>query len=86
MNRLNILNRFLEPIGSCLTSEVVRRLLEFRADTRTQKRFKRLTERNKTGTLTESERVKYDTLLSVLDFVTVLRAKARGILKREGQA
>jgi hypothetical protein len=81
MSRTNILDRFLDPVGSYLTPEVARRLVRFRADGRTQKRLDELAEKNQEGKLTEAEREEYDTLISAIDFVTVLQAKARSILK-----
>jgi hypothetical protein len=81
MTRANILDRFLDPVGSYLTPEVARRLVRFRADARTQKRLDELAEKNLEGKLTEADREEYDTLISAIDFVTVLQAKARSILK-----
>ena len=81
MQRTNILDRFLDPVGSCLTPEVARRLVKFRIDARTQRRLGRLAEKNHAGELTEAERAEYDTYISAIDFVTVLQAKARAILK-----
>jgi len=81
MTRTNILDRFLDPVGSYLTPEVARRLVRFRADARTQKRLDELAEKNQDGKLTEAEREEYDTFISAIDFVTVLQSKARSILK-----
>jgi hypothetical protein len=81
MNRTNVLDRFLDPVGSYLTPEVARRLIGFRADARTQKRLDRLAEKNQEGELSEAEREEYDTYISAIDFITVLQAKARSILK-----
>ena len=81
MTRTNILDRFLDPVGSYLTPEVARRLIRFRADARTQKRLDELAEKNEDGKLTEAEREEYDTFISAIDFVTVLQSKARSILK-----
>jgi len=81
MTRTNILDRFLDPVGSYLTPEVARRLVRFRADARTQKRLDQLAEKSEDGKLTEAEREEYDTFISAIDFVTVLQSKARSILK-----
>ncbi len=81
MSRTSILDRFLDPVASYLTPEVARRLVRFRADARTQKRLDKLAEKNQEGEMTEAEREDYDTLISAIDFVTVLQAKARSILK-----
>ena len=49
MTRTNILDRFLDPVGSYLTPEVARRLVRFRADARTQKRLDEFAEKNQDG-------------------------------------
>jgi len=82
MNRTNILDRFLDPVGLCLTPEVAKRLVRVRLDAKTQRRLDDYAERNQEGELTDAEREEYDTYISAIDFVTVLQAKARGILKR----
>lgn len=82
MSRANILDRFLDPLGSYLTPEVAKRLVGFRTDAKTQKRLDQLAEKNQSGVLTEAEREEYDTYISAIDFVTVLQAKARSLLKR----
>jgi hypothetical protein len=82
MSRINNLDRFLDPVGSCLTPDVAKRLVRIRADTKTQKRLDQLAEKNQEGELTDAEREEYDTLIFAIDFVTVLQAKARSILKR----
>lgn len=40
-----------------------------------------LAEKNQEGKLTDAERVEYDTYIFAIDFLTVLQAKARSILK-----
>ena len=80
MPRANALDRFLDPLGSCLTPEVAERIVEFRADARTQKRLDTLAQKNQAGELSDAEREEYDTYISAIDFVTVLQAKARSIL------
>lgn len=82
MSRTNVLDRFLDPVGSFLTPEVARRLVRFRADARTQKHLDELAEKNREGKLGDAEREEYDTLISAIDFITVLQTKARSLLKR----
>ena len=71
-----VLDRFLDPVGSFLTPEVARRLVRFRADTKTQGYLKKLARKCEEGRLTEKERAEYDVYLSAIDFITVLQAKA----------
>jgi hypothetical protein len=82
MSRTKILDRFLDPVGSLLTPEVARRLVRFRADAKTQKYLDQLADKNQEGVLSDAEREEYDTLISAIDFVTVLQTKARSLLKR----
>lgn len=85
MRRTNILDRFLDPIGSLLTPDVAERLVEFRADARTQKRLDRLAEKSRQGKLTAAERKDYETYVSAIDFVTVLQSKARSLLRTQAK-
>ena len=85
MHRTNILDRFLDPVGLCLTPEVARRLVSFRADARTQRRLDVLAEKNQEGELSEAEREEYDTYIFAIDFLTVLQTKARSILKKPAE-
>jgi len=82
MNRTKILDRLLDPIGSCLTPEVARRLVKFRADIETQHRLDELADKHSEGDLDEAEREEYDTYISAIDFITVLQTKARSLLKK----
>lgn len=86
MNRTKTLDRFLDPVGSCLTAESARRLVRLRADARTEKRLNRLAEKNQHGVLTPLEREEYDMLITAIDFVTILQAKARRVLKERAEA
>ena len=86
MSRTNILDRFLDPVGSYLTPEVARRVVRFRADSKTQRRLDELAEKNQEGELTEAERREYDTYISAIDFVSVLQAKARSLLKSHAKS
>jgi|LakMenEpi03Aug12_release.lakeMendotaPanAssembly.Ray.scaffolds.fasta_scaffold1501421_2 hypothetical protein len=83
MSRTKVLDRFLDPLGSCLTPEVAQRVVDFRADARTQKRLDALAAKNQSGRLTPAEQDEYDTYLSAIDFVSVLQAKARSVLKHQ---
>jgi hypothetical protein len=82
MRRSKILDRLLDPIGSCLTPEVAKRLVRVRLDAKTQRHLDEYAVRNQEGKLTVAEREEYDTCISAIDFVTVLQAKARALLKR----
>ena len=82
MIRTNILDRFLDPFETFLTPEVAQRLVEFRVDEQTQARIDELADKCTEGQLTPPEREEYDTYISVIDFITVLQAKARTVLEQ----
>lgn len=82
MTGANVLDRFLDPFGAFLTPEVARRLVNFRVDEQTQARIDELADKCNEGQLTSAEREEYDTYISVIDFITVLQAKARTVLEQ----
>ena len=81
MIRANVLDRFLDPFGAFLTPEVARSLVDFRVDEQTQARIDELADKCNEGHLTPAEHEEYDTYISVIDFITVLQAKARTVLE-----
>ena len=76
------LNRILEPVSRILTPQVARALVRLRLDAKTQGRIDRLARKSTAGKLSPEERSEYQTYVSAIDFVGVLQAKARAILRR----
>ncbi len=76
----SILDRVLDPFTTCLTAEVAKRLVDFRADEETQALVDRLADKANRGTLSEQERAEYRQLIEAFDLITVLQAKARTLL------
>jgi hypothetical protein len=74
------LQRILDPVGRCLTPDVARAFLGLRADAEMQARLEELADQSTEGTLTEAERDEYEAYVSAVDFLTVLRSKARAML------
>ena len=81
-----ILERLLDPLSQILTPEVARKLVKLRFDSETQARIGKLAGKCNEGQLTESELREYETYVSVIDFIAILQAKARGLLKRPPNA
>ena len=81
MIRANVLDHFLDPFGAFLTSEVAQKFVDFRVDEQTQARIDELADKCNEGLLTLAEREEYDTYIAVIDFITVLQAKARTVLE-----
>jgi hypothetical protein len=80
------LDRLLDPIGRILTPDVARDLVRLRFDAKAQAHIDRLARKCNEGKLTDSERKEYETLVSVIDFIAILQAKARKRLKRSKDA
>ena len=77
---MELLDRFLEPVGRCFTPEVAQRLVELRADPAVQARVEKLAEMCTEGQLSADERIEYEVYVRAIDFVTVLQSKARSLL------
>lgn len=75
------LAKLLEPVGRSLTPDVARELVNLRADPAVQERLDGLADKSTEGTLTEDERAEYETYIHAIDFISVLQAQARRLLK-----
>lgn len=75
------LARLLAPVGQCLTPEVARKLVNLHADPAMQERLDELAEKNTEGTLTDDERAEYETYVHAIDFIAILQAHSRSLLK-----
>jgi hypothetical protein len=80
------LERLVEPVIRTLTPEVARALVELRADPELQARMEELAEKCNDGTLTADERDEYETSIRFGNFIAILQAKARLLLKRRASA
>jgi hypothetical protein len=76
-----ILNRLLDPLGRILTPEVAHRLVRLRFDQKTRARIDKLARKCNQGKLTEAERREYEGYVYAIDFIAILQAKARVLLK-----
>jgi hypothetical protein len=81
-----VLNRLLDPLGRILTPEVARKLIRLRFDRAAQARIDKLARKCNEGELTELERREYETCVYAIDFIAILQAKARALLKRPANA
>lgn len=75
-----VLDQLFNPIRDCLTREVAAKIAALRADAKTQAELDDFAEKNKEGTLTEKERMKYDAMVNAGAFIAILQAKARSVL------
>ena len=76
------LDRVFDALGRCLTPQVARRIVGLRADAELQNRIDELAEKCNEGHLTDAERVKYESYVRAIHFITVLQSKARRLLTR----
>ena len=83
---VELLDRWLDPVGQALNVEAAGRLLGLRADPQTRQRVEELADRNTEGLLTDDERAEYEALVTAADVVAVLQAKARARIAAEPTA
>jgi hypothetical protein len=81
-----MLDRILDPVGRILTPEFARRLVKLRLDKKAQAHVDKLARKCNEGSLSDSERAEYETYVYLIDFIAILQAKARAILKRSAIA
>jgi len=82
----SVLEGLLDPLSRTLTPEVAERLVTFRLNRKTQAHLDRLARKCTAGKLTDAERAEYETYVHALDFIAILQAKARAILKKHSVA
>lgn len=76
------LDRLLDPVRDVLTPEVAQAIADLRADPATRERLDDLAERHHEGQLSEDELAEYQALVSGVNLISVLQAKARSVLKK----
>ena len=72
-----LLDRILDPLAECFTPEVARRIAAVSLDPAIQSRIDQLAVKANEGQLTAVERDEYAELIEALDFLGILKAKAR---------
>jgi len=75
------LDRLVEPIVRIFTPEVARALIKLRADRQVQARMAELADKCNEGKLTSEEREEYETSIRFANYLAILQAKARKLLK-----
>lgn len=75
------MNRLFDPLARMLTPEVAEKLVRFRFDRKTQAHLGKLARKCNEGKLTDSERSEYESYVYGIDFIGILQAKARAMLK-----
>jgi len=75
------LDRLVEPVVRIFTPEVARALIKLRADRQLQARMDELADKCTEGKLTSEEREEYETSIRFANYLAILQAKARKLLK-----
>ncbi len=81
-NTDSVLDRLLDPVSRCFTTEGAQALAELQADPVAQARVEELAEKCNEGQLTTEERLEYETYVHVGNLIGILQAKARLYLKQ----
>jgi hypothetical protein len=81
-----VLDRLFDPLGRILSPEVARKLADYRLDAKAQTHIDRLARKCNEGQLSDQERREYETYVQTIDFIAILQAKARAVLKRSPDA
>jgi hypothetical protein len=77
---VDVLDRMLDPVRTCLTPEVASRIAALRADPVVQQRLDELAAKNSAATISEAERSELEAYVGVGALISVLQAKARTVL------
>jgi hypothetical protein len=75
------LDRLVEPVVRTFTPEVARALVRLRADPELQARMDELAEKCNEGRLTPEEREEYDTSVRFANYLAIIQAKSRRLLR-----
>ena len=67
-------------------TQVDQQFVEYRFDSQAQERIDELARKGNEGGLTAGERREYETYVQTIDFISILQAKARSVLKRAADA
>ncbi len=75
------IDRLVEPVVRTLTPEVAKAITELRTDPELQSRMEDLAGKCNEGKLTPDERDEYETNIRFGNFLAIIQAKARRMLK-----
>ncbi len=81
----DILEKLVGAMGSRLTAQVARAILNVKFDAETTRRIRRLLQKNNRGRISAEERLTLENYLRVGQLVDLLHAKAKATLRRNGR-
>ena len=76
----NLLDRILDPVTRCLTTEAAERLAGLRADPASQQRIDDLAEKSSEGQLSADDLAEYQAYVSAANVLAIMQSKARRLL------
>lgn len=82
----SVLERWVDRLNRILTPDVARDLAKLRLNAKEQARLDKLARKSSEGKLSDAERSEYETYVFAIDFLAILQAKARAVLKRAATA
>jgi hypothetical protein len=81
-----VLGRIIGPLARILTPEVALKLVRLRFDAKMQSEIDQLACKCNEGELSDDEHREYETYVHAIDFIAILQAKARALLKHTPDA
>jgi hypothetical protein len=84
--KIATLERLVDPVVRTLTPEVAKALVALRTEPELQARMDELAKKCNQGELTADEHEEYETSIRFGNFLAILQAKARILLKRRASA
>jgi hypothetical protein len=78
------LDRLLDPVARCFTTDIARQLADIRPDPGTQARIDELAAKANEGTLAPAEQAEYQGYVEAIDIVSIIQPKARKLLTGRG--
>ena len=73
------LSQLLDSVGECFTPEVASRIADLRTSAQFEERLEYLGDRCTEGQLTSEEKEEYESYVQIINFISILQAKARKI-------
>ena len=80
------LTDLLDPLGNCMTPEVAQKVIHLRASDAANEQMRLLADKSAAGELSAAEREEYEACVAAGTFISILQAKARNIIRRNGAA
>ena len=76
-----VLDRLFDPLAEILTPDVARKLVKYLVDAKARTHIDKLARKCNQVRLSDKELREYETYVQTIDFIAILQAKARTLLK-----